>query len=67
MTTSGPAPLALEGIAVNEIIRLHPRTVEVFKQFGIDSCCGGAAPLGEAAARHGVDEETLLAALRPLL
>jgi iron-sulfur cluster repair protein YtfE (RIC family) len=67
MTSPGHAPLALEGIPVNEIIRLHPRTVEVFRHFGIDSCCGGAAPLNEAAARHGVDEEALLAALRPLL
>ena len=34
---------------VNEVIRTHPATVEVFNRFGIDSCCGGAAPVGEAA------------------
>lgn len=48
---------------VNELIRTHPGTVEVFNRFGIDSCCGGAAPVGEAAARDGADPVALLAAL----
>lgn len=48
---------------VNEVIRTHPETVEVFNRFGIDACCGGAAPIGEAAIRDGVDPADLLAAL----
>lgn len=48
---------------VNEIIRLHPATVGVFNDFAIDACCGGAAPLREAAARDGADVTQLLAAL----
>ena len=52
------------GLTVNEAIRLHPATVAVFNDFGIDACCGGAAPLAEAAARVGADPDALLAALR---
>ncbi|HEX6040007.1 DUF542 domain-containing protein [Longimicrobium sp.] len=48
---------------VNEVIRLHPATVGVFNDFGIDACCGGAATLRDAAARDGADAEQLLSAL----
>ena len=55
------------GRLVNEVIRTHPTTVEVFNRFGIDACCGGAAPVGEAAVRDGADPEALLAALNEIL
>lgn len=64
MMSSGTIGEALEGMSVNEIIRIHPATVEVFNRFGIDACCGGAAPPREAAVRDGADPEALLAALR---
>jgi len=51
-------------LSVNQIIRLHPETVEVFNRFGIDACCGGAAPPAEAALRDGASPEQLLDALR---
>lgn len=50
-------------LTVNEIVRLHPATLPVFRQYGIDSCCGGALPVREAAARHGADPGALLEAL----
>jgi len=54
----------LEGVRVNEVIRRYPETVHVFAEYGIDACCGGAAPVQEAAARHGVALEELLERLR---
>ncbi|HET8654609.1 MAG TPA: DUF542 domain-containing protein [Longimicrobiaceae bacterium] len=54
---------SLERMSVNEVIRLHPQTVEVFNRFGIDACCGGAAAVPEAASRDGADPGALLAAL----
>ena len=51
-------------VTVNEAIRRFPATVAVFNAFGIDACCGGAAPLAEAAVRDGADPDALLAALR---
>lgn len=49
---------------VNALIEQDPRTIAVFNRFGLDTCCGGASPLDEAAHREGVDLEALLAALR---
>jgi iron-sulfur cluster repair protein YtfE (RIC family) len=51
-------------ITVNETIRRFPATVAVFNAFGIDACCGGAAPLAEAAVRDGADPVELLEAVR---
>jgi regulator of cell morphogenesis and NO signaling len=50
-------------MTVNETIRRYPRTVEVFRRFGVDACCGGASPIVEAAARADVDVVTLMRAL----
>ena len=49
---------------MNDAIRRYPATVAVFNDFGIDACCGGAAPLAEAAARDGADPVALLDAVR---
>jgi regulator of cell morphogenesis and NO signaling len=54
---------AFQDMTINEIIALHPASVEVFQRHGMDSCCGGALPVLEAAQRHGVDREVLLAEL----
>ena len=52
---------------VNEVIRTHPETVEVFNRFGIDACCGGAAPIRQAAVRDGADPDAMLRALNQVL
>jgi len=49
---------------VNEIVAQYPETIAVFNRFGIDSCCGGGAPLADAARRDGADQDALLAALQ---
>lgn len=48
---------------VNDIIARYPSTVAVFNAFGIDSCCGGALPVTEAAARHKIPLNALRSAL----
>jgi len=48
---------------VNATLLQFPSTMPVFKAFGIDACCGGALTLRDAAARHGVDTDSLLRAL----
>jgi regulator of cell morphogenesis and NO signaling len=52
-----------ETTTLNEAIRLHPESLAVFKEYGLDTCCGGAATLAEAAARHGAPLDELLRAL----
>lgn len=50
---------SLGEITVNDVIRFQPRTVEVFRRYGIDACCGGGLVVADAARRHGVDLDEL--------
>ena len=52
---SDAVAVAVMQMSVNETIRRFPATVEVFNRHGIDACCGGAAPVAEAAVRDGAD------------
>lgn len=40
---------------VADIAVALPGATEVFRAYGIDYCCGGAVPLGQAAAARGAD------------
>lgn len=50
-------------LSVNETIARHPETIAVFNAHGIDSCCGGAVSVEEAARRDQADTTALCAAL----
>lgn len=54
-------------MSVNEIVARHPGTMPVFNRFGLDTCCGGDAPLAEAAKRDGANLDELVKALREAL
>ncbi|MFQ5441799.1 MAG: DUF542 domain-containing protein [Thermodesulfobacteriota bacterium] len=47
-------------IVVNDCIKLYPNTIGVFTRFNIDSCCGGAVSIEDAARRDGADLGALL-------
>ena len=48
---------------VNQVIAERPEALHVFRDYGIDACCGGALTVAEAARRHRVPAGDLLAAL----
>lgn len=48
---------------INDVIKAYPVTLPVFNQFGIDSCCGGARTLAQAAQEGGIDLVSFLKAL----
>lgn len=50
--------------SVNEVIARFPSTIPVFNKFGLDTCCGGGAPISDAAHRDGADLDALLGELR---
>jgi regulator of cell morphogenesis and NO signaling len=50
-------------LVVNDCIQLYPKTIGVFTNFNIDSCCGGAVSIEDAARRDGAALEELLKAL----
>ena len=52
---------------VNDVIQSHPDTTNVFNDFGIDACCGGAVSVQDAAVRDGADPAALLNALNAVV
>ncbi len=48
---------------VGDIVAESIGRSEVFEKFGIDYCCGGATPLGEACAAKGLDPAAVVNAL----
>jgi len=51
--THGGAALEITAeTLVADIAAHHPRSIEVFERHGIDFCCGGRRPLGEACREH---------------
>lgn len=50
-------------MVVNDCIKLYPKTIGVFTEFKIDSCCGGAVSIEAAAGRDGADLDEMLKAL----
>lgn len=54
-------------MTVNEIVQRYPRSLPVFKAFGIDTCCGGAQPLGVVLVKHELEDAQVLEALKDVL
>ena len=50
-------------IVVNDCIKMFPKTIGVFTRFNIDSCCGGAVSIEDAAKRDGAPLKEILEAL----
>ncbi len=53
-----------EEMSINQVLKLYPQVMGVFNTFRMDSCCGGARSLGQAAREDGADIQALLSALR---
>lgn len=45
---------------VNDAIKQHPKTIGVFNEFHIDSCCGGAVSIEDAAKRDKANLDALM-------
>jgi len=45
---------------VSEIVTHHPGATKVFHRHGIDFCCGGKRPLGEACEERRLDPDQIL-------
>jgi regulator of cell morphogenesis and NO signaling len=51
-------------LTINDIVARYPETIGIFNRFGMDTCCGGAVTVEEAARRDGIDAAEVIAALR---
>ncbi len=52
---------------VGELVTENYRFAAVFRQFGVDFCCGGKKTLGEVCASGGVDRKALQQALQKVV
>lgn len=50
-------------LSVNAILARYPATLPVFNRFGLDTCCGGALSVADAARAADVDGDVLCGAL----
>src|SRR5205085_10055089 len=53
------ATLSLEN-SIGRMVMERPSRARVFEKFGLDYCCNGKVPLGEACARKGVPTNAVL-------
>lgn len=64
---AGAAPAAAPrfdpGTTINDLVARHPALMPVLAGHGLDLCCGGPLTLRQAAERHGLDLDALLADL----
>jgi iron-sulfur cluster repair protein YtfE (RIC family) len=42
---------------IRDLVERYPDVMMVLEPLGIDLCCGGAHPLGEALDLHGIDRD----------
>jgi regulator of cell morphogenesis and NO signaling len=45
---------------ITDLVEHAPGTMPVFSSLGLDLCCGGGHPLGEALALHGIEPEPVI-------
>jgi iron-sulfur cluster repair protein YtfE (RIC family) len=50
----------IEEWLIRDLVDAYPRTLTVLAPLGIDLCCGGGHPLGEALDLHGLDRDVVL-------
>ena len=56
----------MENEKIADIVSKDYRKAEVFKQFGLDFCCGGGRSVAQACEQKGIDKNVLLSALREI-
>jgi regulator of cell morphogenesis and NO signaling len=53
-------------MTIGEIVATDYRTASVFKEAGIDFCCGGKKDIGEACIEKGIDRDSLMMKLEAI-
>jgi iron-sulfur cluster repair protein YtfE (RIC family) len=59
-TQADPTISRVEDWLIRDLVEAHPETLGVLAPLGIDLCCGGGHPLGEALDLHGLDCDAVL-------
>ena len=57
------ADMITKDMIINDVIKKYPKTITVFSNFKVDSCCGGGFSIEKTAGMSGIDMDALLKAL----
>ncbi len=57
------ADLITKDMVINDVIKKYPKTITVFSNFKVDSCCGGGFSIEKTAGMSGIDMDALLKSL----
>lgn len=58
-----PLPDIDPALSVNDVLRRWPLAARTLNAYGIDTCCGGALSLHDAAREVGIGVDALIAAI----
>ncbi len=58
--------LITKDMIINNVTRKYPKTLKVFAQYKVDSCCGGACSIETTATADGVDVGKLVEELNKI-
>lgn len=50
----------LAATSIRDLVEIEPTVLEVLGPLGIDLCCGGGHPLGEALDLHGIERAEVM-------
>lgn len=56
----------LAAMTIKDLVEKEPRAMEILAPHGIDLCCGGAHPVGEALDLHGIERSAVMPQLLEL-
>jgi len=59
-TSPTPEDGTLANTLIRDLVEAYPDTMAILAPLGIDLCCGGSHPLGEALSLHGIKQDTVL-------
>jgi iron-sulfur cluster repair protein YtfE (RIC family) len=60
MSQQSITQIPITEILIRDLVEQYPDTMRVLSPLGIDLCCGGGHPLGEALDLHEIDRATVL-------
>ena len=61
------ADLITKDMIINDVIKKYSKTITVFSNFKVDSCCGGGFSIEKTAGMSGIDMDALLKALNKVV
>lgn len=51
---------AVANTRISDLVEQEPELMTILAPLGLDLCCGGGHPLGEALQLHGIEAEPVL-------